>query len=133
MNSEMDILKITFIGILTALLYALIRQIKPEFAPLVALGGAAVTLIALTEKLLDLSDGVGEMISLAGIDKENVSILLKALAICVVTQFAADICYDNSCSSVAGAVELAGRIGAVALAVPMLKAVAQLAIGLING
>ena len=49
------------------------------------------------------------------------------------TQFAADICYDNSCSSIAAAVELAGRVGAIALAMPMIKTVAQLAIGLING
>ena len=72
------------------------------------------------------------MLSLAGIEKENVSDLIKALAICIVTQFAADICYDNSCSSLAAAVELAGRVGALSLAMPMLRAVANLAIGLLN-
>ena len=76
---------------------------------------------------------VPEALKQAGIEKENVSVLMKSLGICVVTQFAADICYDNSCSSMAAAVELAGRIGAIALAMPMLKAVAELAIGLING
>lgn len=129
----MDIIKIAFLGILTALLYALLKQIKPEIAPLIALGGAAVVLIALAESLMNVSNSVDEMMSLAGIEKENVSILMKALGICVVTQFAADICYDNSCSSMAAAVELAGRIGAIVLAMPMLKSVAQLAIGLING
>lgn len=129
----MDIVKIAFLGIITALLYALIRQVKPEFAPLVVLGGAAVVLITLADSLLEVSGSVDEMMNLAGLEKENVSILMKALGICVVTQFAADICYDNSCSSMAAAVELAGRIGAIALAMPMLKAVAQLAIGLING
>lgn len=129
----MDIVKIAFLGIITALLYALIRQVKPEFAPLVILGGTAVVLITLADSLLEVSGSVDEMMNLAGLEKENVSILMKALGICVVTQFAADICYDNSCSSMAAAVELAGRIGAIALAMPMLKAVAQLAIGLING
>lgn len=129
----MDIVKIAFLGIMTALLYALIRNIKPEIAPLVILGGAAVVLVTLAGSLLDVSGSVDEMMSLAGIEKENISILMKALGICVVTQFAADICYDNSCSSMAAAVELAGRIGAIALAMPMLKTVAQLAIGLING
>lgn len=129
----MDIVKIAFLGIVTVLLYALIRQMKPEFAPLVVLGGVSVVLITLADSLLDVSGSVDEMMSLAGLEKENVSILMKALGICVVTQFAADICYDNSCSSIAAAVELAGRIGAIALAMPMLKTVAQLAIGLING
>lgn len=129
----MDIVKISFLGIMTALLYALIRHIKPEIAPLIVLGGATVVLVLLADSLLDVSDSVDEMMKLAGIEKENVSILMKALGICVVTQFAADICYDNSCSSMAAAVELAGRIGAIAIAMPMLKTVAELAIGLING
>ncbi len=129
----MDIVKIAFVGILTVLLYGLLRQLKPEIAPLIVLGGAAVILITLTDSLLNVSGGVDDMMSLAGLEKENVSLLMKALGICVVTQFAADICYDNSCSSIAAAVELAGRVGAVALAMPMIKTVAQIAIGLING
>lgn len=129
----MDILKVAFLGILTALLYALIRNVKPEIAPLVILGGAAVLLGTLPGKLVEITGSVDEMMDLAGLQKENVTILIKALGICVVTQFAADICYDNSCSSVAAAVELAGRVGALALAMPMLKSVASLAIGLING
>lgn len=129
----MDILKIVFLGILTALLYALLRQLKPETAPLVVLAGAAVIIIALTDGLIGISEEIDGMMELAGLEKENVSILMKSLGICVVTQFAADICYDNSCSSIAAAVELAGRVGAIALAMPMIKTVAQLAIGLING
>ncbi len=129
----MDIVKIAFVGILTVLLYGLLRQVKPEMAPLIVLGASAVILITLADSLLNVSGSVDEMMSLAGLEKENVSLLMKALGICVVTQFAADICYDNSCSSIAAAVELAGRVGAVALAMPMIKTVAQIAIGLING
>lgn len=129
----MDIVKISFLAIMTALLYALIRNIKPEIAPLVVLGGVAAVLVTMAESLLGVSESVNDMMELSGIEKENVSVLMKSLGICVVTQFAADICYDNSCSSMAAAVELAGRIGAIALAMPMLKTVAELAIGLING
>ena len=129
----MDIVKIAFFGVLTVLLYALLRQIKPEIAPFAVLGGAVLIVVTLSDNLLDVTGSVDEMMSLAGLEKENVSILIKSLGICVVTQFAADICYDNSCSSIAAAVELAGRVGAIALAMPMIKTVAQLAIGLING
>jgi stage III sporulation protein AD len=129
----MDILKVAFLGIITALLYALIRNIKPEIAPMVILGGAAVLIGILSDKLLDVTDSVDDMMNLAGLQKENVSLLIKSLGICVVTQFAADICYDNSCSTIGAAVELAGRVGALGLAMPMIKSVASIAIGLING
>ena len=128
----MDVAKIAAAGIITALLYALVRQIKPETAPLVALGGCAVILVAVAEKFLGASQTVNEMMELAGLEKENVSILMRSLGICVVTQFAADICYDNSSSSVAAAVELAGRVGAITLALPMLQAVAKTALGLME-
>ncbi len=128
----MEIVKVAFAAVLTVLFYALLRQIKPEIAPLVVIGGAAVIIIVLSESFFGISSEVDEMMTLAGIEKENVSVLMRSLGICVVTQFAANICYDNSCSSVAAAVELAGRVGALALAMPMIKNVAEIAIGLMN-
>lgn len=129
----MDIVKVSFLGILTALIYAFLRNTRPEIAPLAVLGGAAVILVALGGRFLDIFSGAGDMMNLSGIGKENASIILKALGIFVVTQFAADICYDNSCSAIAAAVELAGRIGVLYIAMPMLETVARLAMGLING
>lgn len=128
----MNIVKIVFLCLLAVLLYALMRQLRPEFAPLVALTGVGVILVQLIGVLLNVSSTVENLISLAGLEKENVEILIKALAVCVITQFASDVCYDNSFSSAAAAVELAGRVGAIALAMPMIKAAAEIAIGLIN-
>ena len=129
----MDTVKIAFVGIITVLIYALLRQIKPEIAPLVVIAGTGMIFISLSGNLLDVTGSVDSMMTLAGLDEEHVLLLMKALGICVVTQFAADICYDNSCSSLAAAVELAGRIGALSLAMPMIKTVARMALGLING
>lgn len=128
----MNIVKIVFLCLLAVLLYALMRQLRPEFAPLVALAWVGVILVQLIGVLLNVSSTVENLISLAGLEKENVEILIKALAVCVITQFASDVCYDNSFSSAAAAVELAGRVGAIALAMPMIKAAAEIAIGLIN-
>lgn len=128
----MNIVKIVFLCLLAVLLYALMRQLRPEFAPLVALAGVGVILVQLIGVLLNVSSTVENLISLAGLEKENVEILIKALAVCVITQFASDVCYDNSFSSAAAAVELAGRVGAIALAMPMIKAAVEIAIGLIN-
>ena len=128
----MNIVKIVFLCLLAVLLYALMRQLRPEFAPLVALAGVGVILVQLIGVLLNVSSTIENLISLAGLEKENVEILIKALAVCVITQFASDVCYDNSFSSAAAAVELAGRVGAIALAMPMIKAAAEIAIGLIN-
>lgn len=128
----MDVAKIAAAGIITAMIYALVRQIKPEFAPVVILGGSAVILVAVAGRFFEASETVDRMMRLAGLEKENVSILMRALGICVITQFAADICYDNSSSAIAAAVELAGRVGAITLALPMLQAVAKMVLGLME-
>lgn len=128
----MDIVKIVFLCLLTVVMYALMRQLRPEYAPLTALAGVGVILVQLIDVLLGVSSSVEQIISIAGLEKENTEMLIKALAVCVITQFAADVCYDNSFSSAAAAVELAGRLGAIAIAMPMIKAAAQIAMGLIN-
>lgn len=128
----MDIVKVAAAGILTAMVYALVRQIKPEIAPLVIMGGVCVILSVVAGKFTELTGTVDDMMELSGIKKENVAILIKAMGVCVVSQFAADICYDNSCSAIGSAVELAGKVGAVILAMPMLQSVALLALGLME-
>ncbi len=128
----MDILRIALTGIVSVLLYSLVKQLKPEMAPLTAIGAAAIILVAITESLLDATGALEEMLVLSGLEKQNVSLLIKALGICIVTQFASDICRENSASSIATAVELAGRLGMLMLALPMIETVARIAIGLIN-
>lgn len=128
----MEIIKIAFAAILTAVLYGLIKQIKPEIAPLVLLGGCCIILASAADRFGDVSSGAEEIINIAGLNSEHVSLLIKALAVCTVTQFAADICRDNSSASLASAVEVAGRLGIILLAMPMLKSVAGLALGMIT-
>ena len=128
----MDILKIALTGIVSVLLYALVKQLKPEMAPLTAIGAACIILVAITDSLFDATGALEEMLVLSGLEKQNVSLLIKALGICIVTQFASDICRENSASSIATAVELAGRLGMLMLALPMIETVARIAIGLIN-
>lgn len=128
----MDIIRIAAAGIITAILYALIRQINSEMAPLVALGGVSLIILMTARRFVGITDTVNDMLELTGIGKENTAILIKSAIICVVSRFAADICYDNSCSSIGSAVELAGRVGAIVLAMPMIQSVALAAIGLME-
>lgn len=129
----MDILKIALTAVVSVLLYVLIKQLKPEYAPLTALAAAGIILVSLTENLLDATGTLEKMLVLSGLEKKNVSLLIKSLGICIVTQFASDLCRENSASSIATAVELAGRLGMLMLSLPMIETVARIAIGLING
>ncbi len=128
----MDIVKIVITGIICAAVYSLMKQLRPELAPLTAFAGVALTGAVLLTKLTEITDAAGEVTALAGLSGENVGILIKCVAICIITRLGADICNDNSCTAVGDAVELSGKIGAAVVALPMIKAAARVALGLIS-
>ncbi len=128
----MDIVKIVITGIICAAVYSLMKQIRPELAPFTALAGIALTGAVLLTKLGEITDAAGEITALAGLSGENIGIIIKCVTICIITRLGADICNDNSCTAVGDAVELSGKIGAAVVALPMIKAAARVALGLIS-
>lgn len=128
----MDILKIVIAGIISASVYSLLKQIRPELSPLAALAGIAIVTVTLLTKFAEITGTAQEMTELAGLQSENVMILIKCVIICVITRLGADICNDNSCTAVGDAIEISGKIGAAAVALPMIKAAARVAAGLIS-
>ena len=63
---------------------------------------------------------------------EYLSVLIKAIGVCYLTQFSADSCRDAGESSLAGKVELAGKIAILISALPLLDSVISLAVNLIE-
>lgn len=128
----MDIAKIMIVGVIAASVYSLMKQLRPELAPLVTFSAVAVIGICASDRLYEITETVGNMTVAAGIQGRNVAILVKCSAICVVTRLGADICNDNSCTAIGDMVELSGKIGAVAVAMPMIISATDFALGLIG-
>ncbi|MCL2106441.1 MAG: stage III sporulation protein AD [Oscillospiraceae bacterium] len=126
-------LKLAAAAIVAALAALVVRQVKPEFAMFAQLGGVmavGLIMVSILQELLGLLEGL--LASTQGMEG-SFSLLAKALGICVTTQLAADLCCDSGSTALANLVELGGRLLVLALAVPLLKSIAELAIGLIRG
>ena len=136
-------LKLVVAAIATAFAALIVRQVKPELAVFVQLGGVfvvAMLLMSVLQDLLAAVQGIMQFTPLGGEGGDSAlggnnafSMLIKALGICVTTQLAADICRDSGSASLANIVELAGRLLVLALTLPLLKSIAELAVGLIRG
>ena len=129
-------------AIIAAAAALIVRQIKPEFAVFVQLGGVLMVALLLLSSLRELIAAVEEMLQYtnfgaAGGDafgaNNAFSMLVRALGICITTQIAADICRDSGSASLANIVELGGRLLILALTLPLLRSIAGLAVGLIRG
>lgn len=128
----MDIAKIMIAGVIAASVYSLIKQLRPELAPLITLSAVAIIGIYISTRLYEITETAGNMTLAAGIQGGNAAILVKCVAICIITRLGADICNDNSCTAIGDIVELSGKIGAVAVAMPMIASAAEFALGLIG-
>ena len=136
-------LQLAAAAIVAALTALVVRQIKPEFAMFVQLGGVLAVALLLMGALQDLLGAVQGILQFAPVGggggdsapggNNAFTMLIKALGICITTQLAADICRDSGSGSLANVVELGGRLLVLALTLPLLKGIAELAVGLIRG
>jgi hypothetical protein len=94
-------------------------------------------LLAAVESMLQFAPGVAGAGGGAGAGalggNSPFTMLVKALGVCVTTQLAADVCRDSGSGSLANIVELGGRLLVLGLSLPLLKSIAELAVGLIRG
>lgn len=101
-----------------------LRQYKPEWAVFIRM---AVTVVSLgiilsmagtvISYVTTLTEGTGAL------DGATWSLLLKALGIAFLTETAASICRDSGEASLAGWVEMAGKLEILLLSVPLIRTV----------
>ena len=65
----------------------------------------------------------------AGLEEAHIAVLLKTVAAALVTKLCADLCQDGGSQALATTVEAAGAVAALVLAMPLLRAVAELLLG----
>lgn len=128
----MDITAIAGIGILSAVLCVIVRQYKPEMALGISTACGVLILIAVISMLSPSVEAITELTDSAGLDEGYAAILLKALAVCYITQLSADCCRDAGESAIASKIELAGKAAIVVISLPVFASLAELVTNLIK-
>ena len=122
-------LKISIGALLALSLLLILRQYKPEWAPVLRTGAAVCFLTA----ALSLAAGlVGDLEVLFGsvLPGETRTVMLRSLGLCLLTECAAGVCRDSGEASLAGWVEYAGRLELLVTAVPLIRAVMETVVSL---
>ncbi len=109
-----------------------VKAYKPEYALVCQLAGVAVLIFYALSSFGEIISSLEDMISSSGIDLSFLKIVLKALGISVLTDIAASICRDSSNNTLANCVDFFGRTMIVVMALPILKKLAEAAIGFIK-
>ena len=125
----MDLLKLAALCTVCILPVVLLRKQTPEQALLLTIAILAVAAARCVSLALPLMEELRALFDRAGIEPLYLSILLRTLAAALVTRLCADLCKDGGSQALASAVETSGAVAALAIAMPLLKAVVELLLG----
>lgn len=129
----MEIVKFAAIGIICAVLTVAVRQYRPELAVIVQIAGITVLAIFAAEYLKNIfAEATGFWCGIGLIDDSYIKLLVKVLAIAIITKLGSDICSENSSAALATVVELTGKAVILAMCLSLIKTLAELAKGLIE-
>lgn len=123
----MDVmLQVAAVGVLAAVLGAVLRRGTPELALLLALCAGLWMLGAVADVLGAAVELMEELSQMAGLEEELLEPVVKTVALSILTKVASEVCRSAGESGVAAFVETAGTVLALAAALPLTRAVTTL-------
>ena len=120
-----EIVRVGFLGIAGVLLAVQFKSQKPEYAVYIGLGlGVLIFAYAIrqVEAVIGQLDRIRGYLSGA---ESYLSILLKVIGITYICEFSAGICKDAGYQSVAGQLEILGKLAVMFAGLPVLFAVIE--------
>lgn len=116
----MDIVRVIGIGLITAVLTVLIKQHRPELAFALPVLGTAAIFMCVAPYLSAVIQMFEDIANQTGIESQYLKMVIKIIGVAYICQFSAELCKDAGESSMAGKIELAGKIMILTLSMPVI-------------
>lgn len=117
----MSALQIAGFAVCAAALALVMRRLRPEAAPVLAIAAGALTAMMVLPRLGEIIDGVMALSAEGGVQEAYMGQLLKVGGISLLMEFASQTCRDANEDGLALKVEMAGRVMLIALALPVMR------------
>ncbi len=121
-----EIMRIAAIGIVGAVLAVTLQQQKKEIALVLTVVVGALLLWEGSGYLRKILEGLQQMAADTGISGDHLKLLFKLLAISYVVEFGSEVCKDAGQQSLAGKIQLGGKLMMAALALPVFQSLLTL-------
>lgn len=125
----MELVKLSALCVACLVPVLLLRRKTPEQALLLTIAILAVALAQCLRAAAPVMEELRALFQRAGVETAHAAILLRTVAAALVTRFCADLCKDGGSQALATAVETAGAVAALVIALPLLEAVVGLLLG----
>lgn len=109
-----------------AIFAVLLRRYCREQSLLAAVAACTVLLGAFISMVSPVIQDIQELFIEAGISDSYISLILKAAAVCFITQITCELCRDSGEGAIAAGAELWGRGAITVMALPVVKALLEM-------
>ena len=127
----MEIMKISVIGIIAAILSVIIKKYNPELSMLIGLVTGIVIMLSVIPQLRAVIDIIYNLYQSVNLDKIYIGIVLKMIAVAYIAEFGVQICKDAGEGAIASKIELAGKLIIIIISAPILTALLRLILTII--
>ncbi|MBQ4259062.1 MAG: stage III sporulation AC/AD family protein [Lachnospiraceae bacterium] len=117
-----ELIKIAFLGIVGVLVAIQFKSVKPEYATYVGLAVSLIIFAFILRQVGALLYQFARVKEYLGGAEEYLAILLKVIGITYICEFSAGVCRDAGYQSVAGQIELLGKVSVMFAGIPILFA-----------
>lgn len=121
----MEMIRISTLGIAGILLAILMKEVKPEYGFYIIVTTGILILFFAVGKLSYVLQAWKDIQNMVPIEPGYINILLKMVGITYIGQFSAGICKDAGYHSVAGQIEIFGKLAIMAVSMPVLVALLE--------
>ena len=121
----MDIMQITIVGMVAALLVLIVRQYRPDIAMIITMGTGVLLILLLLGNIKSIVSTVEVMSQRANLDSIYLITVLKVIGIAYIAEFGSQVCKDTGEGTIASKIELGGKILIMVLALPILTALME--------
>lgn len=127
-----QVVQITALCVVGALLALTVKRGSPEQALLLVLGCVVLALLSLVGALQELMDFLVELGERSGVAEELFVPLYKTIGIALIVKLGGEVCRDAGEAALAAAIETAGTVCALLVALPLLRAVLSMLLELME-
>lgn len=124
-----ELIKIAFLGVAGVLLAIQFKAQKPEYGIYIGLAAGILIFSYTVRQVAAVMSQLGQLKNYLGGAETYLAVLLKVIGITYICEFSADICKDAGYGTVAGQIEVLGKLSVMFAGLPVLFAV----IGQIQG
>ena len=118
----MNALQIGIIGVAGTLLALQFKSGKTEYGIYISIALSIIVFVGILRQLGTLIETMRRIGSYINVDAVYISTLLKMLGITYVSEFSSNICKDAGYQTIAGQIEIFGKLAIFVLSMPVLLA-----------